>query len=254
MRNLHLIIALALLASVIMMPARPAVTAMTVKLSGNMYDYYWGHPPTLPPNMRLVGKQEVSKDDALPPGTYWEVMYRIKVHVHICFGDNPAKKVREILTQYLQRVLGKIKFEHPNIFLFYAEFKEVGTEDDPQDPFGWWEIYDVHVIGRVMSLTTSTPQCRKLVGWVGVAVILALLLGCIIATKMVIDDPNSVKVLKWIVEPVKEAISAASSAASKIIAETGPVMWVAVAGIGLFLIALAITLILADMRRSGFVG
>jgi len=238
-----------LLVIVILAPVRPYADA--VQLSGDFYDFYWGSPPTLPPNTKLVGKEKLSKDDSLAPGDYWEAVYRVKVHVHYCFGDDPSQKVKAILTQYLQNILGQLKYKYPYIYLFYAEFKDVGSEDDPNDPYGWWEIYEVHIIGKVMNPPTTTEAGEtKLAWWVGVAVILALFLGCLVVGKMIIDDPNHIQIMKWIIQAAKSAISAASSAASKIIAETGPVLWIMVVGIGLLLIAMAITLIMANFRRA----
>jgi len=228
-----------LLTLVAVTPMRPY--ADTVMLSGYYYEYKWGSPP----NVQFTGRQELSKDDSLAPGDYWEAVYTIKVHVHICFGDDPNKIVKGILTQYLKNMLGQLKYKYPYIYLFYADFKEVRDEDDPNDPFGWWAIYKVVIIGQVMQPPTTNGESRKLAWWVGVAVILALILGCIIAGKMAIDDPHVYKLLKG----AYSAVSSAASAAANAVASAGPALWVMVAGFGLLLIAFALAMIVATLRK-----
>ena len=230
-----------LLVMVMLTPLRPY--ADIVQLAGDFYEFKWGSPP----DVQFTGKQKLDKDDKLHVGDYWEAVYNVKVRYCIGPGSDPKKEIKATLTQYLQNILGQLKYKYPYIYIFYADFRYEGDEDDPSSPYWYWAKYRVIVIGKVMSAPTTTEagQTKMVAPWVAVAVLLALLTATMVAGKMIIDDPNFWKLLSV----GGSAISSAASVAGNAVASAGPALWVMVAGVGLLLIAFAIAMIAATLSR-----
>ncbi|NPA98030.1 MAG: hypothetical protein GXO43_01490 [Crenarchaeota archaeon] len=187
-RRLIAFLAVFVIFMVLVEPVYPAVSSL---------DYVWGRFPS---NIRIVGVKDLSKDDNLENGDWFQIVYEIKVSKLFYQGED---YVKQQVVQHFEKFLGKIIREHPELRIYYAEYKCYKVDGNPivQNYY-----YHVRIIGHVEPITLSNGT-KKLIGWVGVAVIIALILACIIASIVLVQQPAVQKLLVSVGEAIHSVAS-----------------------------------------------
>ena len=191
----------------------------------NSLDVTWG---TLG-NLKIVGQEPLNEDDVLKPGDYWCVEYDIKVKKWLWEGEDVVK---QRVMDHLKKILGKVKIEHPEIWIFYAEYRFV---DKSGSPLCEEYLYRAKIVGKVMTQQEleaklgDKAKTVKLAAWVPVAIIIGLILACIISTIVLVNQPA-----------VQKLITAASNTVQK----SSWAMPVFLIGLGAFLVSIPVIVLM----------
>ena len=162
-------------------------------------DYVWGSMP----NINVVRIVNMSETGILHAGEWFQVVYEIKVRKWIWESED---SVRDRVEQHFENVLGRTIREHPEVRIYYAEYRHYKT-----DNYGLYAdyYYRARIVGHVEPLElSSSGKTTRLVGWVGVAVIIALIVAAIIATIVLVQQPAVQKLVTAVSEGVQRVSQA----------------------------------------------
>ncbi len=181
-----------------------AIAIYSVRVYASSLDYIWG---SLPPDFRVAGEIPLDESSNLYPGEWFAVTYEIKIKKWPWEGEDVVvQRVRE----HLQQILGRIQYEHPEVWLRYAEYRYVRKECNI---FGYCEyVYRAKIIGKVMTQEElaakigSNTSRIQLVAWVPVAIIIALIVAAITAAIILVQQPAVQKLILATSEAVRHAV------------------------------------------------
>lgn len=147
-------------------------------------DYVWGSLPG-----KIIERHQVPDDYAFSDGEYFGVVYRIAVKKWAWEGEDV---VIDRIKEHLNEIIEKFREERPDAEIIYAKFSFLRVDDK----LLWQEyVYDVEVIGRVNTKLSGNIDETKLLGPVGVAIIIGLIIAAIIATIVLVNQPAVEKLL-----------------------------------------------------------
>jgi len=155
-----------------------------VVVAGSNLDYVWG---SFPSNLVIIGVEDLDEAASLRSGEWFQVVYEIKVSKNALESEDV---VRQRVIEHFEQVLGKTIREHPELRIYYAEYRCYMTVDNVvyQEYY-----YRAKIVGKVepLQLKHGTPM----VSWVTVAVIVSLILACIVATIVLVQQPAVQKLI-----------------------------------------------------------
>lgn len=170
------VMAIVLVLLVMVLPARA--------LAESSLDYVWGHKP----NIRIEGAVNLSEEDQLRSGEWFQIVYDIRVSKYIWEGDDVVKKR---VVEHLEKIIGQTIHDHPEIRIYYAEYHCYKVENNfiLQNYY-----YHAKIIGHVEPL--QLKGSTKLVApAIVVAVIIGLITAAIIATIVLVNQPAVQKLI-----------------------------------------------------------
>lgn len=196
------------------------------KAYASSLDWTWGHVPS---SLKIEGTVNLDENAQLAEGDWFSITYKIVVKKWAWESEDTVK---DRIKEHFQKILGQTIYEHPELRIYYAEYRYTGKE--------WKGLYDdyhydVIIIGRVepMKLQGSTTTTR-LVAWVPVAIIIGLIVAAIIATIVLVQQPAVQKLITSVGETIHESSKAM------------PIFFI---GLGFFLLAIPILIIVSIAKK-----
>ena len=186
-------------------------------IKASSLNWYWG---SLPSNFKIEKVIPLSENDVLKSGEYFSVKYEIVVKRYFWESESIVK---DRIKEHFQQMLGKLQYEHPELRFIYAKYEFKGFVNKI---FYYEYYYTAEIIGKVEG--TYLAAKRQLSAAVTVAIIIGLVLACIIATIVLVQQPAVQKLIL---------------ASSDVIQKTSSVLPFLLLGLGLFLIAVPVIIL-----------